>query len=159
MPRPILGVNQKAETNHKLSLTPKTEAEVTDPLKIDRLLRKPRSKQYLEAVSKLDAGGHTHNHDKVKEIIEALRHEFPEIELEGLFIGIVSKCYLGDDYEVHRLDMTGSIIDHYRRGQPLPDGLEKARAIAIHGGYEFIEVYTNCCRAVGRDGSVSVIYS
>ena len=156
MPKPILG--QKTQTNYKLSLTPKTETKSDDPLKIDRLLRKPRSKKYMEVVSKLDAGSHAHNHDKVNEIIESILEEFPEIELRGNFIGIVSKCYLGDDYEVHRLDMTYSIIDHYRRGQPLPDGLEKARSIAIHGGYAFIEVYTNCCRAVSINGDVSVIY-
>jgi len=153
----MLNIQQKTETDYKISLTAKTEAEPVDMLKLDRLLRKPRSKQYMEAVSRLDAGGCAHNREKVKEIMDALREEFPEIDLIGIFLGIVSKCYLGDDYEVHRLDMTGDIIDHYRRGESLPDGLEKARAIAIHGGYAFIEVYTNCCRAIGRDGSVAVI--
>ncbi|MCL2017127.1 MAG: hypothetical protein FWG68_12865 [Defluviitaleaceae bacterium] len=159
MPKPMLGTRQKTETDYMLSLTAKTETKAGgDPLKIDKLLRKQRSKQYMETVSKLDVGGKIHNHGKAKEIIEALRQEFPEIELDGDFMGIVSKCHLGEDYEVHRLDIIDDIIEHYRRGQPLPDGLEKARSIAIHGGYEFIEVYTNCFRAIGRDGSVSVVY-
>ena len=53
--------------------------------------------------------------------------------------------------------MTGEIIEHYKSGQSLPGGLEKARSIAMRGGYEFIEVYSDCCRAVSSNGSVSVI--
>lgn len=55
------------------------------------------------------------------------------------------------------LDAAGQIIEHYKQGEPLPGGLEKARGIAMHGGYEFIEVYSNCCRAISANGSVSVI--
>ena len=29
-------------------------------------------------------------------------------------------------YEVHTLDLTGGIIEHYKTGETLPDGLEKA---------------------------------
>jgi hypothetical protein len=39
----------------------------------------------------------------------------------------------------------------------MPGGLEKARGIAMRGGYEFIEVYADCCRCVSSNGSVSVI--
>ena len=158
MPKPILSTQQKTEIDSKLSLTAtKTTKEPVDKLELDRLLRKPRSKQYMETMCCLDVGGHTHNQEKVEEIIKALCDEFPEIKLQGELLGIVSKCYLGGDYEVHRLNLIGDIIDHFRRGQPLPDGLEKVRSIAMHGGYEFIEVYSDCCRAIGRDGSVSVI--
>jgi hypothetical protein len=53
--------------------------------------------------------------------------------------------------------MTGEIIEHYKIGQTLPNGLEKARALALRGGYEFIEVYVDCCRCVSANGSVSVV--
>ena len=66
-------------------------------------------------------------------------------------------CYLGKPYEVHTLDVTGGIIEHYQTGQILPNGMEKARSIALRGGYEFIEVYTDCCRAISSNGKVSVI--
>ena len=72
-------------------------------------------------------------------------------------LGFVSICYLGKPYEVHTLDMTGNIIQHYKSGQSLPGGLERARGIALHGGHDYIEVYANCLRAISSDGSVAVI--
>jgi hypothetical protein len=135
----------------------KTQAQAMDKMKLDRLLRKPRSKQYMDALHKLDAGGHTHNQAKVNEIINTIKNEFPEVELNGILLGYVSICYLGKPYEVHTLDMTGEIIEHYKTGQSLPGGLEKARSIALHGGYDYIEVYVDCCRAISATGAVSVI--
>lgn len=162
MPKPMLGQPQ-TQTQPDIILDEaqdrqkKQAAQQIDKLKLDRLLRKPRSKSYMDALHKLDAGGHTHNRDKVNEIIDEIRGEFPEIEINGILLGYVSKCYLGDPYEVHTLDVTDSIIEHYKAGQPLPNGLEKARSIAMRGGYDFIEVYVDCCRAVSANGTVSVI--
>ena len=60
--------------------------------------------------------------------------------------------------EVHTLNFTlSSIIEHYKKGQTLPDGMEKARAMAARGIYEYIEVYTGYCCAVSSDGTVSII--
>ncbi len=62
--------------------------------------------------------------------------------------------------ELERIDInvgTGKIIQHFKKGEPLLHGMEKARGIAIRGGYAFIEVYAECCRAVSEDGTVSVI--
>ena len=128
-----------------------------DKMKLDRLLRKTRSKEYMEALHKLDAGGHVHNQQKVNEIIDTIKNEFPEVEISGVLLGFVSICYLGKPYEVHTLDMTGQIIEHYKSGQILPGGLEKARSIALRGGYDFIEVYVDCCRYVSATGAVSVV--
>lgn len=128
-----------------------------DKMKLDKLLRKTRSKEYMEAMSKLDSGGHVHNQKKVNEIINAIRSEFPEVELTGILLGCVSMCYLGVPYEVHTIDIGGHIIDHYVSGQKLPNGLERARTLAMRGGYEFIEVYNDCCRAISSSGAVSVI--
>ena len=164
MPKPILkSLQTQAQTqnNTLLSATfnsqqPKQQQQM-DKMKLDRLLRQPRSKAYMEAIHKLDAGGHVHNQQKVNEIINTIRSEFPDIELNGILLGLVSVCYLGAPYEVHTVDITGSIIEHYKVGHVLPGGLEKARGIALRGGYSFIEVYVDCCRAVSSNGSVSVI--
>ena len=126
-------------------------------MKLNRLLRKSRSKEYMEAIHSLDAGGHIHNQKKVNDIISTIKGEFPEVELTGILLGYVAICYLGKPYEVHTLDITGGIIEHYKAGHTLPNGLEKARSIAMRGGYEFIEVYADCCRAISSNGSVSVI--
>ena len=164
MPRPMLKQPQtQTQTNNILSATQqqtqaqKQQVQQMDKMKLDRLLRQPRSKAYMDALHSLDAGGHVHNQNKVNAIIDAIRKEFPEVEISGMLLGYVSICYLGKPYEVHTLDMTGSIIEHYKAGQTQPGGLEKARSIAMRGGYEFIEVYVDCCRCVSSNGRVSVI--
>lgn len=163
MPRPLIGSrgDQKLDASTLLSATHQESREKNieqiDKMQLDRLLRKKRSKRYMDALMKLDAGGHAMNKEEVDSLIADIRAECPEIDLPSLLLGIVAKCYLGEDFEVHSLDMIGRIITHYRAGTPMPDGLEKARSIAFRGGYEFIEVYADCCRAVSSSGEVSVI--
>lgn len=164
MPKPILRKpDQQVRTNNILSAVSqenqqqKQQAQQISKMKLDRLLRRPRSKAYMEAMHKLDAGGHVHNQNKVNEIIDAIKNEFPEVEISGILLGCVALCYLGKPYEVHTLDMNQGIIEHYKTGETLPGGLEKARGIAMRGGYDFIEVYVDCCRAVSSNGTVSVI--
>ncbi len=157
MPRPRLKPSSQQETN-ALSLAPVKKSSLKiSAAELDSILRKKRSPSYIEAMSKLDAGGHVNNQDKVKSIIQKVVDEFPEIELGGLFLGTVSKCYLGEPYEVHTLDFAREIIEHFKGGETLPTGMEKARSLALHGGYAFVDVYTDCCRAVSMDGSVSVV--
>ncbi|MEI3337796.1 MAG: hypothetical protein V8R02_10180 [Clostridium sp.] len=159
MPRPMLRTPQnQTETNNILSATCNNEEkQQMNKMMLDRLLRKNRSKEYMDALHKLDSGGHVHNENKVNEIINTIKREFPEVELSGILLGYVAICYLGKPYEVHTLDITGGIIEHYKAGHTLPGGLEKARNIAMRGGYDFIEVYVDCCRAISANGSVSVI--
>ena len=162
MPKPMLKQPQiQTQANNILSATQnqqqKQQTQQMDKMKMDRLLRKTRSKDYMQSLHKLDAGGHVHNQQRVDEIINTIRNEFPDLEISGIILGIVSICHLGKPYEVHTLDIAGQIIEHYKSGQVLPGGLEKARSIAMRGGYDFIEVYVDCCRAVSSNGTVSVI--
>ena len=162
MPKPMLNRPQTQTKSDSILSTKQQrvsnqQTKQMSKMELDRLLRKTRSKEYMEAMHKLDAGGHVHNQAKVNEIIDIIRQEFPEVQLAGILLGFVSICYLGRPYEVHVLDITGGIIEHYVSGQPMPGGLEKARGIAMRGGYEFIEVYADCCRCVSSNGSVSVI--
>lgn len=162
MPRPMLRKpEQQLHTADILSTTNnqenRQEAQQMDKMKLDRMLRKTRSKEYMEALHSLDAGGHVHNKNQVDEIMNTIKNEFPEVDIAGILLGFVSICYLGAPYEVHTLDVSGNIIEHYKIGHPLPGGLEKARGIALKGGYEFIEVYVDCLRAVNSSGTVSVI--
>ena len=164
MPKPMLKRPQtqtQTRADNILSATRSVQetakTKQMDQMKLDRLLRKPRSKAYMDALHRLDAGGHVHNQGKVDQIINAIRDEFPEVELSGILLGYVSICYLGRPYEVHTLDMSGRIIEHYKSMQAMPNGLEKARGIALRGGYDFIEVYVDCCRCISSNGSVSVV--
>lgn len=163
MPKPMLRTQQHLKSQGSNILSANQQESQTqqthkmDKMKLDRILRKNRSREYMDALHKLDAGGHVQNRKLVQEIINAIKREFPEVELSGILLGYVSICYLGKPYEVHTLDMTEKIIEHFKSGQLLPNGMEKARGIAIRGGYDFIEVYADCVRAVSSNGMVSVI--
>lgn len=164
MPRPMLKTQSISQNEQQASLTSLTLAEKNlsgksklDKFNLERLLRRKRSERYLKAMRQLDAGGHVQNQRQVEQILGAIAEEFSEVGIPSELLGIVSICYLGAPYEVHSLDMLGNIIEHYKAGEKMPGGLEKAHSIALHGGYAFIEVYSDCCRAISEDGSVAVI--
>ena len=158
MPKPILNSYQsQKQTQASHIMTSNLKQPQIDKLSLDRLLRKSRSKEYMDAIHQLDAGGHVHNKKEVNEIINTINSEFPDVDINGILLGFVAKCYLGAPYEAHTLDLVGEIIEHYKQGETLPGGLDKAKSIALHGGYDFIEVYTDCGRAISSNGSVSVI--
>lgn len=165
MPKPMIGSRQadgRTDSIMTLHMKPEQKTNTSEKLsqmQLDRLLRKKRSPKYMELMHTLDAGGHVTNKAKVDEIIDAIREEFPEVDIKGILLGYVSTCYLGRPYEVHTLDMSHSIIEHYVTGQPLPNGLEKARSLAMHGVYDFIEVYIDRCICVSSNGDTSVIMS
>lgn len=48
-------------------------------------------------------------------------------------------------------------IKHYKKGETLPEGLEPARSLIVNGGYELVEIYSDCFRAISKEGNVSVI--
>lgn len=150
---------QKTQTQTQLQLQPPRQKVNTalNQMQIDRILNRKRSSEYVDAMKRLDVGGHMHDHHKVSAIIDVIRAEMPEIEIDLGPIGIVSQCFLGVPYEVHTLDVTGEIIEHYESFRRLPGGMEKARKLAMSGFYAFIEVYPHALRAVKEDGSVAVL--
>lgn len=150
---------QKQHTQVDLNLTTRPQKTKTalNQMQIDRILNRKRSPEYIDAISRLDAGGHVHNQHKVIALIEIIRQEMPEIEIDMGPQGIVSKCYLGAPYEVHTLDVAGQIIEHYETYRKMPGMLERARGLAKNGGYEFIEVYKDSLRAVKANGTVATI--
>lgn len=158
MPKPLLNTSQKQDREQRVTLNSIISVSTkVDPVLLERRLRQKRSTSYIQAVKQLDIGGHTMNRQAFDSFVDAIRNEFPEIPFENHPVGIVAKCYLGAPYEVHTLDITGSIIMHYKMSESLPPLMERARSIAMHGGYEFIEVYVDSLRAVKVDGSVSVV--
>lgn len=164
MPRPMINIKERSTESTLSSLTTQSSErkknsvfQQEDPKLRERVLRQKRSKRYMDAMCKLDSGNAKLNSNAVEELINVVRAEFPEIEIPGDFLGIISKCYLGEPYEVHTLSLTQSIIKHYKRGEPLPDGMDCARNIAQNNKYAFVEVYTGCIRTVMSDGMVSVI--
>ncbi|PAD78351.1 hypothetical protein [Paenibacillus campinasensis] len=156
MRRPILGLNTRVETS--LDVAPRQQAVVRiEGAALEKRLRSKRSGAFVEAMTKLDVSGVVATKEKVQELIDQITSEFPELAVDQLPLGIVSKCYLGDSYEVHSLDAGLQIINHYKRGEVLPNGMEKARRLAMHPAYAYIEVYMNMICAVAQSGEVSII--
>lgn len=158
MPRPILA--GKAELGNELKVSVEKSVSPVfnmDKNEIEKRLRNRRSKEYMEAIKKLDIGGCEQCKKQFEDCVEAIRNEFKDLPQSNLLIGLVAKCYLGQQYDVHTLDMSGSILVHYKTSEGMPPLVERARSLALHGGYEYIEVYLDCLCAVKSDGSVSVV--
>lgn len=108
----------------------------------------------MEAVRRLDAGA-VHDAGAVEQVVAAIHAEFGDLTFVELPLAWVSRCCLGEPYEVHTLDVAGAIVEHYKRGQPLPGPAEGARALALHPAYAFIEVHHDGFVCVRADGSVT----
>lgn len=165
MPRPLFlnpQQNQKSElqTENRLSATLKPEEKQesrTNPVEIQRVLRKRRSAKYMEIMSKLDAGtGHISQHD-IDEMIQAIRDEFPDIEIVNNYCGSMAICHLPGNFDVHTLNPSDSSITHFREGYGFEAPLDKCRNLCQMSEYLFVEVYTNQFRAISPNGAVANI--
>lgn len=150
--------NQVKNNNSKLNIDDKTNIKTgIVSANSDSLIRKKRSEKYVQNLSKLDSGEVCLDNSLKDELLETIKEEFGEIEMSMWPHGIVAKCYLGDDYEVHTLDVAQRIVMHYKNGESLPAELEKARNLANNKNYAFVEVYSNMVRVISNNGSVSEI--
>jgi hypothetical protein len=154
MPRTLLGTSPAGTITLPSA---GTMAPALSAQALDVRLRGKRSASYLDAIKRLDAGGHVCNRDEAAALLDAIRAELPEIAIEQLAFGIVARCRLGSPYEVHTLERDGQIIRHYKVSEALPGLLERARSLALHPGYAFIEVYANKLIAVADSGDTAVI--
>lgn len=118
-------------------------------------LREARSYAYLDAIRQLDSGGAVVSADRLRAIRDAIASEFPG-DAGGWPLGWVSKCYLGVPYEVHMVDLSGQIVEHFKIGEAMPGGLERARSLAVSGLYLVIEVFADRMIAIAADGTTSV---
>jgi hypothetical protein len=154
MPRPILG--QPQVVHHAAAPMPTRRASIQGPQLLHRL-RQTRSSAYVEAMKRLDIGTHHADRSALDSLIAGIANEFPELGIDQRPKGIVSRCYLGAPYEVHICDLGGGIVEHFETFRSMPPLYERARQLAGHASYAFIEVYDDTMRAVSLDGSVSVI--
>jgi len=158
MRRPILGTSQNTSKTAGPTAVPSGPAHI--PLqgaKLRQRLRQTRSLAYVEAMRHLDAGTHHADRTALESTIETIANEFPDLGIEQRPMGIVSRCYLGAPYEVHICDLAGEIIEHFEIRRSMPPLYERARALALHRSYAYIEIYLDTLGAVALDGSVSII--
>lgn len=114
---------------------------------------KNRSREYINLFTSLDHSSLSET-GGMESLMAGIREEFGTAELQSLPQAIVAKCYLGNPYEVHTLDLGGQmIIHHYKKSESLPGHIEKARSLALHHAYSLVEVYTDKLIVVNEDGS------
>ncbi|WP_028549013.1 hypothetical protein [Paenibacillus sp. UNC451MF] len=154
MRKPIINASQKVDLQLKTDTVTRTTVELTG-LALEKRLKQKRSQAFVESMVKLDAMGAICDHSKVQELIQSIHNEFGELKPHQFLIGIVAECFLGSPYEVHTLDLRQEIVQHYKVGEPLPSGMEKARELAKHPSYAYIEVYTDHIGAVSSTGYVA----
>lgn len=157
MARTLLGTASPQSGISRLTETAASTSAYLSPAALEARLRQKRSRSYIDAIQQLDAGGHVHGRQEVDALLEAIRRELPEISIEHLPLGLVAKCYLGPPHEVHTLERSGQIIRHYKSSESLPGLLERARSLAQHPGYAFIEVYPDRLIAVAENGETSLV--
>lgn len=121
----------------------------------DRDILKKRSEKYLNLIKTLDTDLLSETRGK-EEMMTKIHEEFGTANLADLPVGILAKCYLGHPHEVHTLDLSaGQIIQHYKIGEPLPEHFEKARTLAKHNAYLFVEVYKDKLILIREDGTAA----
>lgn len=158
MPRPLIASGSKSDAfTIKLDRKSSARSNKLSEQRLSSLLSKRRSKEYIQAIVDLDLGEHIKTQEAVQKVLNAIRVEFPEVTLEDELVGYVAKCYLGEPYEVHTLDMNGEIITHYKQGESLPPELEKGRKLTQNNDYKFVEVYHHMCCAIDAQGNSAVI--
>jgi hypothetical protein len=146
--RPIIpGLKEREQGNHLVT------RPITTALELQERLRKGRNSSYMEVIGKLDTAIDVN----IDSILQQIEQEFSDVRLEDQLLGIVAKCYLGSDYDIHLLDRNQKIMQHLKRTNPLPAEFKQARSLAFHKQYAFIEVYPDCLRAVSLNGEVSVV--
>ena len=158
MPRPLLFNTQSTQQETtRLDATHHEENRDlrTDPLACERAFRKRRSQKYMDAMVKLDAGtGHISQED-IDQMLQAIRDEFPDIEVLTDYLGSMAICHLGDPFESHILVPESQCIIHYSRNYTFESPLDKCRNLCLMPDYLFVEIYDNTFRAIGKNGSVA----
>lgn len=156
MPRSILGTETRSPALTVGGSATQRKTHLSQA-QVEQRLRQKRSPRYLEQMKRLDAGTHHQNAAALQELLDAIAGEFPELGIDDRPIGVVARCFLGPPYEIHICDLGGGIVEHFQHWRSMPPLFERARSLAAHGAYAFIEIYLSTMRAVAADGSVSVL--
>ncbi len=85
MARSLLGIQPASALPTRTQTAP---ARQLAGAPLEARLRKKRSAAYIQAVTRLDAGGHVHSSASVQALIEAIRQELPDVQIDALPLGI-----------------------------------------------------------------------
>lgn len=151
--------------------------------RIEQILQKPRSKQYMMALQMVDFLSsddeaiierltETMGEEFVEDLEEmtdeeifemitkAFHEEFAELEtnLDDELLAVLSRCYV-DGCDCHAIDQYGHILNHYKSTEKLPEDLERGRMVYREHfeKCQCVEIYRTCCRVISSNGGVDVI--
>ncbi|MFT4127532.1 MAG: hypothetical protein QM662_15045 [Gordonia sp. (in: high G+C Gram-positive bacteria)] len=135
-------LNNNFRRVHTHQATPVTRAPATDARfaahqRMNRL--RLRRGELFQALRQLDAATDQHAY---RQIMQWVNEEY-EARQGGTIMGLFAKCYLGPPYVDHRLDLLGSICEHFTPADPVPVPYGQARALAQSGAYAHIEIYSD----------------
>ena len=116
-----------------------------------------RSSRYVALLAGLDVGAG--NESNLARFLEQLRAELAELSLPEQPVGWLAACRLGAPYDVHSLDSAGNIVRHYHGHEALPGLYARARTLAMHPAYLFVELYPNYMIGIRADGTASRVDS
>jgi hypothetical protein len=137
------GLNNTAATGNRLSPGPRAG--------VGRELHGPRSAELRKAVTRLDA---TTDPAALRELGDWISEQYAR-EFGAVPLGFVALCRLGPPYVDHQLSLTQRIVEHFSRGDRMPDPFQAARMLVRSGAYEYVEVFTDGpALPVQPDGSV-----
>lgn len=144
--------NEQAARSKLQSSSSLIRQTATGPSARQAWRKKPRHSGLFQAILRLDSTMDAAARSELAEWITAqYRSEFDAVPL-----GFVSQCFLGSPFVDHRLDLIGSIVEHYSASQQMPPLFESARMLARTGRYEFVEVFLNGeVVPVSSDGSTA----
>lgn len=169
MPKPIINNEQKTiqKFSPELTYTQKCQFKTSE-----LALRNKRPQKYLDLLTKLDSEDINISEDLCEKLVKELQNIAPDVSMDESFLGVLGKCHLGANYDVHTLskqmifgidEVTHNfgygrmILKHFQYGESLPSELEKARSLAGNPSYLFVEVYTDKLIAIQPDGAVAII--
>jgi hypothetical protein len=143
--------NQSGNILNRGSKIDETKGKViTTPLQ-EKNRKTRRSADLIEAVKQIDV----QTDPAMKQAIIDWVHAEYDKRGGGELIGLFSKCYLGHPYCDHRMDISGSIIEHYKIDENVPPAYARARPLAASGSYAYVEVYADgAVIPVRADGTV-----
>lgn len=159
MARPLIFQKQNTKLGVELSVNTSAKKSVLPSLNVEKQIRQKRSNKYMDLAKILDANGCSLPQVYVDDIIDRIKGQFEELSIpeDKMPVSLVAKCYLGDNFEVHKLDMIGRIICHFKDYEKMDPLSERARNLSQNPNYELIEVYNDRLIAVHNSGSVSEI--
>ena len=114
-----------------------TRAGVGAGVQVGRELYGPRSAELRRAVARLDA---TTDPAQLRGLSDWIAEQYTA-DFGTVPLGFVALCHLGPPYVDHTLSLSHNILNHFGRGDRMPDPFEGARMLVRSGAYDYVEVF------------------